>query len=107
MEFATIVIIAIIVIALFFLKVEHIRRKVVIVVVLLFILFLYLTITNLSRTHSFDFKSVDGIANVVKVYLTWLGQSFDNLKILMGNAVKMRWFPENQTFSEYRDARKG
>jgi len=70
-----VLIIAVLVVAaVMFIKMNHFRHKLTIIALLLFALFL------------------------IKVYTGWLGNGFQNLKSLTGNAVRMDWTSTNGTF---------
>ena len=96
--------IAIIALVLLFLFLrKYIEHKVIVVVLVLlfvFILISFLTITGSIKSYNIDWKSADGIVQIGKVYVSWIGQVFVNLKTMTGNAVNLNWhgnFQSNQT----------
>jgi len=92
------VILVLVGVALFALKLNKVRHKVWIIVVILVALFLYMSLALVYNRNELDFKSVEGLSDVVRVYLGWLGNSFQNLKGITGNAIKMDWTSTNGTF---------
>ena len=87
-----------IVVAVVLIKMNHFKHRVTIILLLLFGLFLYSTIVIVEKTNKFDLTTTEGIFDALKVYTGWLGNGFQNLKFLTGNAVKMDWASTNGTF---------
>lgn len=64
---------------------------------LIFILFL--SVFGFTATFSgknIEINSVGDLGNAVKLYFSWYGTLFNNIKILTANAVKLDW-RANQT----------
>lgn len=96
-----IAIIALVLLFLFLRKyIEHKLIVVVLVLAFIFILISFVTITGSIKSHNIDWKSATGIIQVGKVYVSWVGQAFTNIKTVTGNVVHLNWqgnFPSNQT----------
>jgi hypothetical protein len=78
-----------------FIHFRHIRHRISAIVLILLVLFLYTSIAGVVSKNDIDLKTPKGIFEAGKVYLSWLGQTFTNLKELTGNAIKMEWMPKN------------
>jgi len=72
---------------------RHFKHRVTAIVLVLFLLFAYVTFANVVKENNIDIKTVDGIIKAGNVYLAWLKLSFENLKVLSGNAINMNWSP--------------
>jgi len=97
-------IIILVIFAIFFiLKIKHIRTKTFTVFALLLLLFLYFTFVNVTKELSQDIRSIEGVVTATKMYFSWLGQGFSNLKVLTANAARMNWFPQNKSLSEFKE----
>lgn len=96
-----------ILIALIFLvfKVRHFRHRIFTIVLILLVIFFYLTIPQVILNNDVDLKSFNGIIKAGKLYVIWLGQSFNNLKILTGQALGMDWVGNRtkKTLQEWED----
>ena len=93
------VIIAILVVfALFALKVNKMRHGIWIIVIILLVLFLYVSVTLIYSNNKVELNTSEGIFQAGKVYLGWLGNGFQNLKVIMGNVIKMDWASTNGSF---------
>lgn len=92
------VILILVVAALIALKMNKIRHKMWIILVILLALFLYTSLALVYTQNELDFKSVEGISGAVRIYLGWLGNSFENMKVLTGNAIGMDWTSTNSSF---------
>jgi glucan phosphoethanolaminetransferase (alkaline phosphatase superfamily) len=95
-----IMIVFVVLIAFIVLKIFRVRHKLGIFLILLFALFIYASFSIVNTDNSFDFSSASGIFNTGKLYLGWLGNGFQNLKTITGQASKLDWTPSNYSFSE-------
>ncbi len=77
--------------ALIALKMNRMRHKVWIILLIFAALFLYTSVALVYKENSLEFNTVKGILSSAKVYVGWLGNSFQNLKTVVGNAIKMDW----------------
>jgi hypothetical protein len=78
-----------------FIHFRHIKHRITAIVIILVVLFLYASVSGVVKTNDIDWKSPSGILSAGKIYLSWLVQAFDNIKVLTGNAIKMDWVPKN------------
>jgi len=96
-----ILLVAIIVIALLvMLKLAHFKHKIFLIVIVSLFLFLYATVAVVSKSNDFDFSTPSGLVDAGKIYFSWLGQGFGNLKTITGNVLSMDWVPENRTIED-------
>lgn len=63
-------------------------------VLIALILFGYLSFTLTTRDHDIDYTSFSGIMKAIKIYLSWLGGVFVNLKSIVGHAIGLDWGSE-------------
>jgi len=87
-----------IIVALFALKMNRLRHKIWILLLIFIGLFLYISVAMVYDEHGLDFKTTEGIFTAFKVYLGWLGNGFENMKIILGNVIKLNWTATNDTF---------
>ncbi len=83
-----------------FIHFEHTGRKITAIAIIVLLLFLYLSFTIVAKSNSLDLTSASGIFQGAKVYFTWIGQSFSNMKTIVANAIKLDWVPEGQNVSD-------
>jgi len=99
MTAVSLVIIAIVfVFGLILIKMNHFRHKITIIALLFLALFIYSTAALVNNTHDFDLTTTEGLFYAVKVYTGWLGNGFQNLRVITANAVKMDWSSTNGSF---------
>ena len=77
---------------LFIGKLSHIKHRLSIILLILFLLLIYLSFVRVAGGSSVDLKSASGFFDGIKLYFSWLGHLFANMKIITGNAVRMEWF---------------
>ena len=84
------ILIVIIVVGFFVLfKVKDLRHRIWTILLAVVVLFFVVTIpAAISLT---DLKSFDGVKGAVNLYFTWLGQAFQNVVEITGNAIKLDW----------------
>ena len=72
-------------------EIKRMRHKIFAIFLIAVILFLYFSITTVFKEKQVDLTSVSGISDAVKVYFSWLGGAFSNLKSLTANVINMNW----------------
>jgi len=73
------------------LKMNKLKHKIWIIMLIFLALFLYTSVAIVYKENSLEINSVEGLLKSAKVYVGWLGNSLQNLKTIIGNAVKMDW----------------
>jgi CHASE2 domain-containing sensor protein len=74
---------------------KHAKHKIFILLMILLIAFLYFSFTTVVQSHSIDLKTASGVFSASKIYFSWLGNAFNNVKTVSGNVIKMDWIPKN------------
>ena len=69
-----------------------------IILFILLALFLYVSISIVSKESKLDYNTPEGLMNSVKIYGGWLAHGFQNMKVLTGKAINMDWKSTNGTF---------
>ena len=86
-------------IALIWLLIEmkRMRHKVFAIFLITLILFTYFSFTYVAKKNDVQLSSVSGLLNGGKVYFSWLGSLFGNVKSLTGYATDLDWQDNNVT----------
>jgi glucan phosphoethanolaminetransferase (alkaline phosphatase superfamily) len=77
-------------------EIRRMKHKLFAIFLIALILFAYVTFSMTIKDKDVDLKTVDGLAKATKIYFSWLGSAFLNLKSLTTNAIKMNWTGENK-----------
>ena len=86
------VVVAIIIVAIFFfVKVRYIKHKLTWIFILMLILLTYIGFLASTAGQDFDLSTFEGSQTAIKLYLAWLSNGFDNMKVLTGQATKLDW----------------
>lgn len=85
------VLVVLVILILVFLKVGHMRHKTYAILLVLLMLFLYFTGSKIIADNNLNVKTFSGMVTAGKLYFSWLGQAFKNMKVVVGNVVKMEW----------------
>jgi hypothetical protein len=93
-----IIIIILVIVGVFAIKMNHLKHRTFIVILVIVALFFYASVTYIASRNNLSMDSYEGFVNTMKVYLGWLGNGFQNIKVLTGNAVKMDWTSVNGSF---------
>jgi len=72
-------------------EVKRMRHKLFAIFLIVLILVTYLSVSNIIKKNDIDIKTADGFAKTTKIYFSWLGSAFLNMKSITTNAVKMDW----------------
>jgi len=74
-----------------FIKVKYLKHKLTWVVILVLILASYVGFLASTSGQNLDLSTFDGSQTAIKLYFSWLGNSFENMKVLTGQATKLDW----------------
>jgi len=72
-------------------ELKRVRHKIFAIFLIGLILFLYFSSSFVFKEEEIDFKNISGITTAGKLYFTFLGSIFGNLKTITTNAIKMDW----------------
>ena len=85
-------VIVILVIAIWIIiEAKRMRHKLFAIFLIALILFSYISAALIFRGQDIDFKSIPGIITATRLYFSWLGSVFTNLKHITTGAVGMDW----------------
>ncbi|MBU0894736.1 MAG: hypothetical protein KKF48_00535 [Nanoarchaeota archaeon] len=85
-------VVAVLIIAIWvFIEIKRLRHKVFAMFLIALILFAYISFAVVIKDRNLDFKSIEGWIVAGKIYFSWLGSIFGNLKTITTNAIKMDW----------------
>jgi len=85
-------IIAILVIAIWvIIEAKRMRHKIFAIFLIALILFSYISASLIFKGQDIDLKTVPGVVIASKIYFSWLGSVFNNLKQITTKAIKMDW----------------
>jgi hypothetical protein len=73
------------------------KHKVFLIVIIMILLFFYTTGSSILAAQNVNWRSLSGVEKGVKVYFSWLGGVFGNLRVITANAIRMDWASKNVT----------
>ena|SRR3989344_4255073 len=79
---------------------KYFKHHLTIVVFFVLIVLLLVSFVTIAKQNSFSIKEPSTYWKVTKVYFSWVGHAFGNLKTLTTNAIKMDWFPQGTNITE-------
>jgi len=80
----------------FFAESKRVRHKIFAFFLIGLVIFFYVSASFVFKGKNIDYGSVSGIIDAGKLYFSWLGSVFVNLKSITTNAIGMNW-GANQT----------
>jgi uncharacterized membrane protein len=72
-------------------EIKRMKHKIFAIVLIIAILFVYLSVVYVFKGHDIDLGSISGMVDASKLYLSWLGGVFGNMKSITTNAIKLDW----------------
>lgn len=96
--FIIILVIAAVLLIIKAMHLRHFKHRVFAVILILLVLFLASTIYLVSDKNEIDMTTANGFYKGIQVYGGWLSHSFQNVKVLTGNAINMDWTSVNGSF---------
>jgi hypothetical protein len=70
---------------------KRFRHKILAVFLILLIVFTYLSFSSVIKGKELDLKTFDGMKQAGKLYFVWLGNAFNNVKVVTSNVISMDW----------------
>ncbi len=96
----TLLIVSILLIAVWVVfEMKRFRHKIFAIFLIALILFTYLSFLAVLKGKSIDLGTASGLKEAGKLYVTWLGSVFSNLKSITTHAVDLDWKSANSTLS--------
>lgn len=96
----TFFVVAVLVVAVWLIiEFKRFRHKLLAIFLVALIIFTYISFMVTLKGQDIDFRSVAGLKQAGKLYLSWLGSVFGNLKTITTNAIHMDW-KGNKTVEE-------
>ena len=92
------VLVAVLIYAL--IEIQRFKHKLFAFFLIGLLIFGYISTTIVFKDQNIDIKSIDGLKKGFKLYFSWLGSVFGNIKSITADAVKMDWSYKNQTNPE-------
>jgi len=92
----TILIVAVLIIAIWIIiELKRFKHKIFAILLIALILFTYVSFSVVLKNQGIDYKTVPGVISASKLYLSWLGSLFGNVKSVTAHVVKMDWVGNN------------
>ena len=88
----TLLVVGILVVAVWiFIEIKRFKHKLFAIFLIVLILLAYVSLAYTFKGQVINFKTVGGWETAAKVYFSFLGTVFGNLKTMTSHAVKMDW----------------
>ena len=88
----TIIIIALVIALIWiFVELRRFKHKFFAIFLIVLILASYFGFVVPLKGKDVNYKSIDGLQNVAKLYFIWIGSIFKNFKTITANAIKLDW----------------
>jgi hypothetical protein len=78
-------------------EIKRMKHKLFAIFLIILILFGYFTFTTAVRGYDVNLTSFSGVVEAGKIYFSWLGYMFGNLKTISTYAFKQDWRNETET----------
>lgn len=80
-------------------KFKELRHKFGFLFIVAIFLFLGITIWQVYKANNLNLDTFDGLVSAGRIYFSWLGQVFANLKGITGYVIGQPWGLSNSTLS--------
>ncbi len=79
------------------LEIKRLKHKIFLISSVFLIISLYFGAIVVFQDRNIDFTSYSGMVDATKIYFSWLGSVFGNLKIITAGATQLDWKNVNET----------
>ncbi|MGD9276678.1 MAG: hypothetical protein PVJ67_05885 [Candidatus Pacearchaeota archaeon] len=86
-------------------EVKRMKHKVFAILLIALILFSYVSSAYVFRGHDIQWNTIPGVLEGTKLYFSWLGSVFFNLKSITSYTINMNW--EGNNSKNDKDDTKG
>jgi len=87
-----VIVLAVIIVAIWVLiEIKRMKHKLFAIFLIAALLFLYFSISSVFKGREINLTTPSGIFDAVKIYFSWLGYFFTNLKSVTTNAINSNW----------------
>jgi len=94
----TLFIVAVLIIAIWVvIEVKRLRHKIFALFLIALILFTYISFSVSLKGEDIDMTTIPGAMSASKLYVSWLGSVFHNLKSITTQAIGLDWTSKNQS----------
>ena len=87
MWWSLIIVGAILLVILFFMKIKHLRHRTSSIFLILFVAFIYISVTFVVSKNNINLKTIGGVFSAIKFYFVWLWNSLIEVKNVTGNII--------------------
>lgn len=95
---ATLLIISLVIITVWILlEIKRLKHKVLLIVLVFLMISLYFGAIVVFQDRNIDFTSYPGMIDATKIYFSWLGSVFGNIKVITAGATQLDWKNVNET----------
>ncbi len=75
----------------FYVKLKYVKHKLHWLFLILLMVFVYISFMASIAGQGINLSTIDGLEKAGGLYLSWLGDAFNNMKSLTTHAIKMDW----------------
>jgi hypothetical protein len=73
------------------LELKKMKHKLFAILLIALILFGFFSFNTVFKDKEVKIETISDVGNVVKLYFSWLGTAFNNVKVITTQAIKMDW----------------
>ena len=93
---ATLFIVVVLIIGIWItIELKRFRHKLFAIFLIFLVLFVYITVTVGLEGYDVDIKTIPGLVSAGKIYFSFLGSIFGNLKSITASVIDMNWKVNN------------
>ncbi len=97
----TLFVMAVLIIAIWVvIEIKRLKHKLFAIFLIALILFTYVSFTVTLRGQEIDYATIPGMLTATKLYVSWLGSIFGNMKAMTIYAIRMDWKGNNTNIGE-------
>ena len=72
-------------------EIKRFKHIIFAILLIVLVIFSYVSFAVVAQDNELDFTSFSGVIEATKIYFSWLGSIFGNLKQITANVFKLDW----------------
>jgi len=81
-------------------EIKRLKHKLIAIFLVGLLIFFFFSIKFVFDSNTVDFKTIPGVIKATKLYFSWIGSVFSNMKEITLHTINLDWNKDNESFKK-------